>query len=84
MSDFEFGKAYTNWLMLIETVSDPMIEQGWHAHHKRMVSDRGFQDCAQACHAHDLLPHPWFMLKPFILDVSSAVYEKQFECCKLD
>jgi len=24
------------------------------------------------------------MLKPFILDVSSAVYEKQFECCKLD
>jgi len=23
------------------------------------------------------------MLKPFILDVSSATYEKQFECCKL-
>jgi len=40
LSDFEFGQAYTNWLTLIETVSDPMIEQGWCAYHKRMVSDR--------------------------------------------
>src|SRR5882724_9597811 len=49
-----------------------------------MVSDRGLQDWAQAWHAHDRLLHSWFMLKPFILDTSSAAYEKQFECCKLD
>jgi len=53
LSNFEFGQAYTNWLTLIETVLDPMLEQGWHAHHKSMVSDRGFQDWAQAWHAHD-------------------------------
>ena len=40
LSNFEFGQAYTNWLTLIKMVLDPMIEQGWHAHHKRMVSDR--------------------------------------------
>jgi len=48
LSDFKFGKAYTNWLTLIEAVSDPVVEAGWHAHHKHMVSDQGFQDWAQA------------------------------------
>ena len=65
-------------------VLDPMIEQGWCAHHKRMVSDRGFQDCVQAWHAHDQLLHSWSMLKPFILDTSGAAYKKQFEQYKLD
>jgi len=37
LSDFEFSQAYTIWLTLIEVVSDPVIEQGWHTHHKRMV-----------------------------------------------
>src|SRR5882672_12804756 len=49
-----------------------------------MVSDRGFIDWSQACHAHDHLLHSRFMLKPFVLDVSSPAYEKQFEHCKLD
>src|SRR5882724_11442544 len=40
LNELEFGQAYTNWLTLIETVSDPMVEQGWCAYHKRMVSDR--------------------------------------------
>jgi len=39
LSDFEFGQAYMNWLTLIEAVSDPIVEQGWHVHHKCMVSD---------------------------------------------
>jgi len=83
-SDFKFGQAYTNWLMLIETVADPVVEQGWHAHHKHMVSDRGFQDWVQAWCAHNHLLHSQFMLKPFILDVLNPAYEKQFEWCKLD
>jgi len=58
LSHFEFGKAYTNWLMLIKTVSDPVIEQGWCTHHKKMVSNRGFQNWAQACHAHAQLSIP--------------------------
>src|SRR5882672_4467061 len=37
LSDLKFGQEYTNWLTLIETVSDPIIEQGWRAHHKRMI-----------------------------------------------
>jgi len=74
LRNFEFGQAYTNWLTLIETVSDPIIEQGWHGHHKRMVSDRGFQDWVQAWCAHNHLLHSQFMLKPFILDASSAAY----------
>src|SRR5882724_13405328 len=77
LSDFEFGQAYTNWLTLIETVLDPMIEQGWHRHHKRMVSNRGFQDSVQAWHAHDCLLCSCLMLKPFILDASGTAYEKQ-------
>jgi len=28
LNDFEFGKAYTNWLMLSETVLDPVMEGG--------------------------------------------------------
>jgi len=55
LSDFEFGQAYTNWLTLIEIGSDPVIEQGWRVHHKRLVSDRGFQDWVQAWHTHDCL-----------------------------
>jgi len=39
LSEFEFGQAYINWLTLIEAVSDPVVECGWHGHHKRMVSD---------------------------------------------
>ena len=33
---------------------------------------------------HDHLLHSFFMLKPFILDISSPAYKKQFEHCKLD
>ena len=44
LSDFEFGQAYTNWLTLIKAISDPVMEQGWHAHHKYMVSVRDFLD----------------------------------------
>ena len=84
LSDFEFGQAYTNWLTLIKSVSDPVIEKGWHMHHKWRVLDSGFQDWAQAWCAHDWLLHSQFMLKPFILDPSSATNEKQFEHCKLD
>ena len=39
LNDFEFGQAYTNWLTLIETVSDPVVKQGWHSHHKRISMD---------------------------------------------
>ena len=39
LNDFEFGQAHTNWLTLIEVVSDPIIEKGWHDHHKRMLED---------------------------------------------
>ena len=44
LNDFEFGQAYMNWLTLIKTVSDPMDEQGWHVHHKRMTVDCKFLD----------------------------------------
>jgi len=37
LSDFKFGKAYMNWLTLIEAVPEPVVESGWHAHHKHMV-----------------------------------------------
>jgi len=84
LCNFEFSQVYTNWLMLIKMVLDPVIEQGWHAHHKRMVLDRGFQDWAQAWHAHDQLLCSQFMLKPFIIDPSSAAYKKQFKHSKLD
>jgi|SRR5882724_2503675 len=48
-----------------------------------MVLDRGFQDWEQAWHAHDQLLHSHLMLKPLILDPSSATYEKQFEHHKI-
>jgi len=84
LSDFEFVQAYTNWFTLIDMVSDPVNEQGWHMHHKRMVSDRGLQDWAQSWCAHDQLLHSQFMLKLFIIYPSSATYKKQFKYCKLD
>jgi len=33
LDNFEFGQAYTNWLMLIEAILDPIIEQGWCKNH---------------------------------------------------
>ena len=39
LGDFEFSQAYANWLTLIEMISEPGVELGWRAHHKRMVSD---------------------------------------------
>ena len=84
LSDFELSQAYTNWLTLIEVVSDPIIEQDWHSHHKRMVLDRGFQDWVPAWHTHDRLLRSRFMLKPLILDPSSTTYENQLEQSKLD
>jgi len=79
LSNFEFGQAYTNWLTLIKMVSEPPVSLGWCAHHKRMISDRGFVEWALAWHAHDRLLCSCFMQKPFILDVSSPAYEKQLE-----
>jgi len=57
-----------NWLTLIETVVGSMVEKGWHAHHKHMISDWEFLDWAQAWHAHDWLLRTCFMLKHLILD----------------
>ena len=34
LSDFEFSQAYTHWLTLIETVSEPPVSLSWCAHHK--------------------------------------------------
>ena len=34
LSDLEFSQAYTNWLMLFESVSEPPVSLGWQAHHK--------------------------------------------------
>jgi len=34
LRNFEFGQAYMNWLTLIETMSDPVVKQCWHTHHK--------------------------------------------------
>ena len=42
LNDLEFNQAYTYWLTLIDMVTDPMVEQGWHTHHKHMISDREF------------------------------------------
>src|SRR5882724_11472757 len=33
-NNFELIQAYTNWLTLIEVVSEPIVEQGWHVNHK--------------------------------------------------
>src|SRR5882672_1252948 len=49
-----------------------------------MSADREFLDWAPAWHSHDRLLCSCFMLKPFIIDPSSAIYEKQFERCKLN
>ena len=83
-NDFEFGQIYTTWLTLIEVVSDPDMEHGWHPHHKHMILDREFLDWAQAWHTHDCMLHTRFMLKPCVLDVSSLAYEEQFKKCKLN
>jgi len=79
LSDFEFSQAYINWLTLIKTVLDPVVEQGWHGHHKHMVLDRGFMEWAQVWHSDDCMLCSRFMLKSFILDVTNSVYEKQLE-----
>src|SRR5882724_91786 len=81
LNNFKFTQAYTNCLTLIEVVSDPIVEQGWCMHHN-MISDKEFLDWAQTWYTHDHLLHTHFMLKPFILDVSSLAYEKQFNHCK--
>ena len=84
LNDFKFSQAYTNWLSLIETVSDPIVEQGWHMHHKRMTMDHEFLDWAPAWKTHGHLLCTHFMLKPFVkvfsvsshsnLNIHSAVY----------
>ena len=61
-----------------------MVECGWRTHHEHMTSDREFLDWAPAWHTHCRMLCTRFMLKPFILDPCSAMYEKQFECCKLN
>src|SRR5882724_10770189 len=71
LNDFKFNQAYMNWLMPIEAVCDPAVEQGWHAHHKCMISDMKFLDWVQAWCTHNHMLRTCFMLKPFILDVSS-------------
>ena len=82
LNDFKFNQAYMNWLMPIEAVCDPAVEQGWHAHHKCMISDMKFLDWVQAWCTHNHMLRTCFMLKPFILDVSSLAYKKQFEFWK--
>ena len=62
--------------MLIEAVFDPVIEQGWHMHHKHMVLDKDFLNWGPARHVHNKILQTCFMLKPFILDMSSPAYEK--------
>jgi len=84
LSNFKFSQAYTNWLTLIESISEPPVSFGLHSHHKQMISDRGFVEWALAWHTHDRLLCSCFMPKPFILDMSSPAYEKQLEHCKLD
>jgi len=71
LKDFEFNQAYMNWLTLIEVVSDLAVEQGWHAHHKCMLSDHEFLGWVQAWCTHNHMLRTHFMLKPFILHVSS-------------
>ena len=44
LNDFEFSQAYTNWITLIEAISDPIMESSWQAHQKCMISDREFLD----------------------------------------
>jgi len=84
LNNFKFGQAYTNWLTLIETISDPVVKSSWCMHHKHMTSDWEFLDWAPAWHTHNQMLRTHFMLRPFILDPSSTLYEKQFECCKLN
>jgi|SRR5882724_10271003 len=79
LSDFGFDQAYTNCLMLVKTVPDPIVEQGWCVHHKHIISDREYHNWAHPWHTHDKMVRTCFMLKPFILDVTSHAYEKHFE-----
>ena len=44
LNDSEFNQAYMNLLTLIEAMSDPEVEQGWHVHHKHMLCDCKFLD----------------------------------------
>ena len=53
-------------------------------HPKCIILDREFLFWAQAWCTHDGLLCTQFMLKPFILDMSSQPYEKQFKHCKLN
>jgi len=70
LSDFKFGKAYMNWLTLIEAVPEPVVDLvGMLTTNTWFRS--GFQDWAQARQVHDHLLHSFFMLKPFILDIST-------------
>ena len=79
LSDFEFRQAYTNWITCIETISDPIVEQGWHAHHKHMVLDRDFLNWGPAWCSHDKMLQKCFMLKPFILYIFGPTYENQLD-----
>ena len=78
LNHFKFGQAYTNWLTLMETVSDSIVEQGWNMHHKCMIADREFLILAQAWHIHNHILHTRFMVKPFVWDPMSFTYKKQF------
>src|SRR5882672_1720256 len=49
-----------------------------------MIADQEFLIWAQAWCVHDHMLRTCFMVKPFVLDPSSAAYEKQFEKCKLN
>jgi len=84
LNDFEFGQAYTNWLTLIETVSDPMVELGWCMHHKRMTVVHEFLDWEPAWWTHDCLLHTHFMLKPFIWTLTVLYMRSNLNACKLN
>jgi len=55
LSDFEFSKAYTYWITLIEAISDPIVAGSLQAHHKHMISAREFLTWAQAWCMHNRL-----------------------------
>ena len=79
LSDFDYMQAHRHWTDLIKATMQTAIYEGWKAHHEQMVGDEHLRTSARAWRKHDRNLRAQFMIRPYIIDPTSVIYNQQYE-----
>ena len=79
LSDFDYMQAHQHWTELIKVTMQTAIYEGWKAHHEQMVSDEHLRTSAQAWRRHNWNLHAQFMIRPYIINPTSVIYNQQYK-----